>query len=127
MANEIQTTVNLQYLNPTAGVSSAKSLGLLAGLSSITGTHYAEGMMSVPTTAGGTAIPVSNLANLGIACFKNNDPTNYVDLYTAVSGTLFARLLPGDIALFRFNPGVTAPAAIAHTLAVNLEFLILEN
>lgn len=126
MSLEIQVTGNLQYTNPLQNIT-AKTLSVLASPFNITGKNYAQGMMAVPTTAGGTVIPVSNLASLGWACFKNNDATNYVDLYSAVSGTLFARLMPGELALFRFNPAITAPAAIAHTLAVAMEYLILEN
>lgn len=125
MAAEIQVTASLQYTNAAYNIA-AKLLSIIASTFDITGKHFSEGMMSVPTTAGGTAIPVTGLTSLGWAFFKNNDSANYVDIYTAVSGALFARLMPGECALFRFHPGVTAPAAIAHTLAVSLEYLILE-
>jgi len=96
-------------------------------LFNITGVNYAKGTMLVPTTAGGKVIPVNDLATLGWACLKNNDPTNYVDILTALSGTDIIRLKPGEPALFRFGSGITAPAAQANTAAVLLEFLILEN
>src|ERR1043165_6248239 len=125
MASEITVTATLSYAN--AAHSIAQKLLTLAGVQfNITGKEYAAGMMSVPTTAGGTAIPVSNLATLGWAMFKNNDATNYVELLSAASGTKFAKLAPGEIALFRFSSNITAPAALANTAAVNLEYLILE-
>ncbi len=125
MASEIQVTATLIYTNAAQNIA-AKTLSVTGSQFSITGKEYVSGMMSVPTTANGTAIPVSNLASLGWAYFKNNDATNYVDIYNAVSGTLFLRIYPGEVAMFRFTPTVTAPAAIAHTLAVQLEYLILE-
>lgn len=126
MSNELSVTASLQYTNSAKNIAS-KSLAVQASLFSISGTNYSAGTQSVPTTAGGTAIPVSNLASLGWAMFKNNDPTNYVDILTAVGGTAFARLQPGEILLMRINPAITAPAALAHTAAVEMEYLICEN
>ncbi len=125
MATEIQVSAELQYTNAAQNIS-AKSLAIVASLFSITGKEYVQGMMSVPTTAGGTAIPVSGLANVGWAYFKNNDATNYIELYNAASGTKFAKLFPGEVCVLRFAPSVVAPAALANTLAAQLEYLILE-
>lgn len=91
------------------------------------GSRYTQGVMHVPTTAGGTAIPVSSLSNLGYAMFVNLDATNYVDIMSATSGTAFVRLQPGDSALFRFTSTITAPAMLAHTGACDVQFLIMEN
>lgn len=91
------------------------------------GTQYTQNIFVVPTTSGGTAIPLGNLANLGYGVFINLDPTNYIEIMTAVSGTKIIKLLPGDYALFRFDPAVTAPAAISHTATCALQYLILEN
>ena len=126
MANEITVTGSLQYANPAQNIAQI-GLSIFNTLFSITGKNYTYGTMSVPTTSGGTAIPIANLSSLGWAIFKNNDPTNYVQLMSAVSGTVFPKLFPGEIALFRFDSSVTAPAAIAHTASVLLEYLILED
>lgn len=88
---------------------------------------YTNGTMSVPTTAGGTAIPKGGIGTLGWAIVKNNDATNFVELMTAVSGTVFAKLKPGEVAMFRFPGTVTAPAALANTGAVKIEYLFLED
>lgn len=125
-ANEITLTGSLQYANPAQNISEV-GLSLFNALFSITGKNYTYGTMSVPTTAGGTAIPVSNLSTLGLAIFKNNDATNYVQILTAASGTVLPRLNPGEVAVFRFDSGVTAPAALAHTAPVVLQYMILEN
>jgi hypothetical protein len=125
MANEIQITASLAYTNGAQNIAQ-QILGIAGSLFSITGKNFEEGTMAVPTTSGGTAIPVANLSTLGWAIFKNNDPSNYISLISAVSGTEFCRLLPGEVALFRFDPGITAPAAIAHTAVALLQYLILE-
>lgn len=122
MPNPVQITAALSLFAP--GVNASLGLGTLAV--AMTGTKYAAGIMAVPTLAGGTAIPVANLANLGLALFLNMDTTNYAEIMTAVAGTAFAKLMPGEVALFRFD-GETAPAMIAHTGAVNVQYLILEN
>jgi hypothetical protein len=92
------------------------------------GSKFLQMEQLVPTTSGGTAIPVSNLANIGLISIQNLDPTNYCDILTAVSGTAFARMLPGDPPfLFRWTPAVTAPALLAHTASVSVQILCLEN
>ena len=124
--------------NPiTAGASlSLNAAGVNVSLSqqnisvAQTGSKYLEQIILTATTAGGTVIPVSGLANLGLCLIQNLDPTNYVDILTAVtgsSGVAFARLLPGDPPfLFRFTPAVTAPALLAHTAGCLCQLLILE-
>jgi hypothetical protein len=70
---------------------------------------------------------VAALSNLGLSCFINLDPVNYVDLLSAVSGTAIIRILAGDPPfLFRFTPAITAPAMLAHTASVLVQVLILE-
>jgi hypothetical protein len=124
--------------NPiTAGASlSLNAAGVNVSLSqqnisvAQTGSKYSELIMAVPVTAGGTVIPVSSLANVGLCLIQNLDPTNYVTLMTGTtgaSGIAFARLLPGDPPfLFRFDPSVTAPALLAHTAIAACQILLLE-
>jgi len=57
----------------------------------------------------------------------NMDGTNYVEVKTATSGTIFAKLKAGEFALFRAGSGVTAPYAIANTGACKLRVMILED
>ena len=128
MANEITVTGSLSYANLTAGIA-AKVLSLLSKSVSITGVNYIQGTFKVPTTSGGTVLPgLSSLASVGWGMFINHDATNFVDLLTAAStGTAFARLKPGECALFRLTPAMTAPAAKSDTAICDLEYLVLEN
>jgi hypothetical protein len=125
LANEITASASLSYLNSTVNVSVAKALAISGSNFSVTGSRYVEGLFSVPTSAGGTAIPIP-AGTLGWCIIKNNDSTNYVELLTAVSGSVFAKIAPGEVAMFRFPSAITAPAALANTAAVKIEFLILE-
>lgn len=125
MANEITVSGSLSYLNQPQNISQ-QSLSVNSLSVNITGKNFASGSMSVPTTSGGTAIPLAGLATIGWAMFKNNDATNYIELLSAVSGTVFAKLFPGEFALLRVDPTITAPAALAHTAPAALEWLMLE-
>lgn len=124
MSQPIQLTAQLSLTE--TNVNTALSVaGLYVAQS---GVRYTQNIQSVPTTAGGTAIPLGGLGSgtLGYAMFVNLDATNYVDILSAVSGTALIRLLPGETALFRFTAGITAPAMLAHTGAVAVQYLICE-
>lgn len=127
MANEITVTAVLQYNNTAKGLPN-EILSLNSVSFSITGVNYQKGSMTVPTTAGGTAIPLGGVSTSGGWCFvKNTDSTNYCQIMTAVSGTAFIRLMPGEAAVFRLDAGITAPAALANTASIKLDYMILEN
>ena len=124
MSNTATLFASLVFANTTGGSAqmSAPSTSF-----SVTGDHFAQSIFSVPTTAGGTAIPLGGVnAAGGFFFIKNNDPTNYVQILNAVSGTVLLRLNPGEFAMGRFDAGVTAPAALAHTAAVEINYLILD-
>lgn len=123
-SNEIQIVGTLTYANASAGISS-QTLTVTKYVN-ISGVNYAALTFSVPTTSGGTALPISNLSSVGLLYVKNNDSTNYVDILTAASGTAFARIMPGEFMLLRLAPGITAPAAQAHTATVSVQYLALE-
>lgn len=124
MANEIQVTAQLSYTNVAKNIS-VKSLQVQALGVNITGSNYHAGTSTVGTSA--AAIPLGGLANVGWCIFKNNDATNYVQLMTGTAGVVFAQLMPGEIAEFRFDPTITAPAWKAHTASCEVEFLMLES
>ena len=87
--------------------------------------------MSIPTTSGGTAIPLGGIATPRWAIFWNLDPTNYISIFNGSMGTEFIRLLSagagagpfGDPCILPLGPSVV-PYAQANTAACNLAFLI---
>ena len=126
MSSEITVTAALSYVNVPQNIAQVQLAITPPGIFTITGRKFAQGTFNVPTTAGGTAIPIGSLPTLGWAFIKNNDATNYVEILSAVSGTTFIRLQPGEACVFKFAPSITAPAALAHTLASDIEYLFLE-
>ncbi len=127
MANEITVTAALNYTNTTLNIASTTLTIKAPGKFSTAGGDFTQSTMSVPTTAGGTAIPRGSITAPGWAMIKNNDATNYVEILTAVAGTAVIKINAGEVALFRFAAGITAPAAIANTAAVLIEYLFIEN
>lgn len=123
-SNEIQIAGTLTYVNATVGIASTTMT--VTKYVDISGTAFSSLIFSVPTTSGGTALPISNLSGVGWLFVKNLDATNYVELYTATSGTAFAKLLPGEIFMGRLAAAITAPAAKANTAAVKIQYLALE-
>ncbi|MDE1766570.1 MAG: hypothetical protein KGI27_09930 [Thaumarchaeota archaeon] len=127
MANEITVTASLGYNNTAKGLPN-EVLAILGSTFTITGVNYQKGSMTVPTTAGGTAIPLGGVSTPGGWVYiKNTDGTNYVQILTAVSGTTFARLYPGEAGVIRLDAGVTAPAALANVASLKIDYMILEN
>lgn len=126
MASELTVNASLAFAK---GNVASNALALSSNTHyNVTGTRYEEGVFTVPTTAGGTAIPVGPMSGtLGWFFFKNNDATNYVEILVAVSGAVVLKLKPGEIAMGRFAGAVTAPAALANTATVQLQYLIVED
>ena len=125
MSNTATVQASLAFANAVTGAAAALSIPTTKF--TVAGDHYQAAVFSVPTTAGGTAIPLGGVANPGGWAFvQNTDATNYVDIMTAVSGTAFLRLLPGEAIVFRFSPGIAAPAALAHTAPVEIQYLFLD-
>ena len=109
-------------LNFTTAAGVLRSLILPITSFTLVGDTYAQNLQSIATTAGGVAINLGGVAVRWLAII-NRDATNYVDILTAVSGTAFARLKPGEGMLLPLNSGITAPAGQANTAAVEIEIL----
>src|SRR6185369_16075603 len=100
MANSIVTMqVLLSFLDPDSGVTPADQLA--AGPSAFAGAEhqYTKNLMTVPTTAGGVAIPLGAVTSPGDFAAINRDSTNFITLYVAVSGNEIAQLDPGKMCL----------------------------
>jgi len=130
MANEISVTSALTYTNTANGIAATTlQIGGASNnaLFNISGKNFVYATKSFTTGAGGTAIPLGAVGTLGWVAIKNNDAANYIQVLTAVSGTVFLRINAGEMASFRFDQGVTAPAILANTASVLTEYMILEN
>lgn len=125
MANEITLSSSLQFAK---GNIAAQSLQVQTVRADVAGKDFARESQTITTAAGGTAISLGAVAAPGVFSIKNNDTLggNYVEILPAVSGTPLLRILPGETAQGRFSATVTAPAAIAHTASVDIEFLIVQ-
>lgn len=114
-------------LNFTTLAGVLRSLNLPITAFTLTGDNYKQYIQTIPTTAGGVVLDVSGLTTPRWFAVINRDATNYVDILSAVSGTVFIRLKPGEGAMLPFAPAITAPAAQANTASVDVEVLIIEN
>ena len=135
MANELTSQFNFTYTKAGVVVTDGSgSVTANAGigaqvLTTVTGPGLESNpAFSVATTAGGVVLPLGSVTVPGgWLMIQNCDPTNYVSLLTAVSGTLITRILPNDPPTWiRLDPGITAPAVIAHTAPVNIRYKIFD-
>jgi len=90
----------------------------------------AGGIVSIPTTAGGTALSLDGIttATMGYAYFRNLSATYSVQIGVQISTVFyaFASLKPGEVGLIRMNQ-TNPPFAIAITSAVDLQYTILAD
>ncbi len=105
--------------------------GFTPNTAQITETNAGVGgqTLSIPTTAGGTALAgLSGLTAFGYAAFQNLDSTNYVTVGIVVAATYYPvmKLFPGEFAILRLVPAVSY-YALANTAAVELFYRVWEN
>ena len=126
MANEISISTRLyakkSFLNVDHNVGTVTA--------DLSGSTSAAGIVSIPTTAGGTALSLDGIttATMGYAFFRNIDATNYIEIGVQVGGTFYAlvKLKAGEVGLFRMNQ-TNPPYALANTATVVLQFTILAD
>jgi hypothetical protein len=123
MSQEITVSASLSLQNSV--ITSAVARATTSAKVDQSGQRYLQGVMHVPITAGGTAIPVSGLVAPGWLYLKNLDATNFITILNAASGNALVKLKPGEVAMFRL--AAAAPAALADTAICDLEYLILDN
>lgn len=112
MASEIQLTASLAYSDAN-GVTD--ELGVPTLTADVTTKVTSRAQQSIATSE--TVINLGGVSSVGWLILVNRDATNYVDIKTAASGTIFARLPPGGFCVLYLGSGVTAPVAVAHTAA----------
>lgn len=119
MANEITYSSSLSF---TKG-SVSSNMSANNAVATMAGTNYVRESLAVTTTA--VAIPLGSIGTPGWLIVKNNDVTNYVEVYTATAGVTFGKVLAGET----WGPvriSVTAPALKANTATCQCDYLIIE-
>lgn len=130
------TLISRRLMAFSAEISVAASLsfakGALADLFQVlttkfdmTGSVYERRSFAVPTTAGGTALPLGDITTPGWCFMRNNDPTNFITVLNATSGNAVIKLKAGEFACFRF--GTSTPAVLANTAIVSIDYLLLQD
>ena len=122
MANEVMISANLAY-SDASGVKD--ELGVASFLADVTTKQTRRSQQSIATTE--TTLNLGGLAAVGWAVLVNLDATNYVELKTGASGTIFAKIPPGGVCLLCLGSGVTAPVAVANTAACLLDILLVSQ
>jgi hypothetical protein len=124
MADEIQIsttmTVREGNINWTPGATSFTATLTAAA------PARASGIASIGTTH--EAIPLGDVATLGMARLKNVDATNYIEIGVVVSATFYpvVRINTNESCVFRLAQGIT-PYARANTAAARLEYDIFDD
>lgn len=124
MSVSLQLVQNMTLTD--TGVNQSFNPGVTASTPS--SSQFSQEAYSVPTTSGGVAIPLGSITTPGYFVIKNLDSANYITLLTAVSGTPFCRVKPGETSgPFFFDATITAPAWIAHTAICKATFMLTDG
>lgn len=121
MANEITVAAFLSFVKGAFTDTMQKT----ATTFDMTGVPYERRTFAVPTTAGGTALPLGDVTTPGYCFIRNTDPTNFITIKPAVAGVDTIKLKPGEFAMFRF--AAAAPALLASTAICVVEYLLLQD
>jgi len=119
MAGELVVKASLEYRKSGIARSIAKEIAR-----DVAGTIVFDNIQTVGTSE--EAILLGDVGVGGYMLAVNLDTTNYVQLKSATGVTPHARLLAGDIALYRLDASATAPFAQANTGACDVQFFIIK-
>lgn len=122
MADELRINASMAYEDSELTEDSLSIANLDVDVSTKRTAHLKQNV--------GTSEEVLNLgdiSSLGYILAVNRSSSNFVSIKTAAGGTIFAKILPGEVAMFRFGSGVTAPFVIADTAACQLEYLLVSE
>lgn len=122
MSDEVELNASLRY-DDSEGTETF--LELVEGLFDVTTKKVTRLKQNVGTTE--EALLLGDVSSLGWVLVINRDATNYVNVKTGTSGTIFAKIPPGAPLLLHFGSGVTAPYVIADTAACDLDILLISQ
>lgn len=121
MANEAYISASLSFLSG----STRRDLSVWSKAADVATKVLVYSQQSIATSE--TTIDLGSISALGLCLLVNRDSTNYIEIKTAASGTIIAKMLAGEPCLFRIGSGITAPVAIANTAACLLDILLLSQ
>ena len=121
MANELQLQFTLKFTKAPLPV-----LDINSGLQTVNvvGRRLYRGVQNINITP--EQVTLGDSTAFGYAYFKNLDTVNFVTLQVAVGGTPFAKLGPGESAMFRLAPTVNLYAT-ADTAPVDLDVTVIPD
>lgn len=120
MSNELTLSGSLEYLD-SLGIQSSLAISDL--IRTLTTAKCVHTVLTIATTE--TAIEKGDIATPKWFMCINRDTTNYIELKCATSGTIFAKLMPGDFCIVPLGSGALAPFAIANVANCLLEILVI--
>jgi hypothetical protein len=109
-----------------ASNSGPKTVSIAGVRISQAGSRVASGIEQVTTTAAIINLGALTGGVLGRYAIKNLDGTNNLSLLPTVAGAAFDTLLPGEMAMGRFDAAVTAPAVKSSAATVLMEYIVCE-
>ena len=124
MANEVTVSASLKFVKN--GITRLRESGSLQF--DVAGTNSLEHVQSIPTA--GAAITLGGITVGGYCFMKNLDATNFIEVAfsttTSDASEHVIKLIPGDIALFRIHPEMTAPFAQSDTASCDLLVMMVD-
>jgi hypothetical protein len=121
MANEATIKATLSFASSGSGFSEEMSEQI-----DVAGTPFIHNRQIIGFAAE-EALLLGDAVPGGFFLVVNRDPLNFVQLIAATGETPFVQLKASEFALFRIDPGATAPFAQADTANCEIEYWLLPD
>ena len=127
MAVKLLINSSMTLTDPTTGVN--QTFPAKPGIAQNTPrtVNNSSGVMTVPITSGGTAIPLGTLSVNGYALFQNLDNTNTINILNQVGGSVVIAIMKPGQPAGPFFLGVPAPAAISLIAPCEMSYAIMDG
>jgi len=121
MSNELTLNCSLEYEDADGMTLSSEIVALLRTLTTDKAVKFKQ---SVGTSE--EALVLGDIATRAWCLLINRDSTNYIEVKTGTSGTVFAKLLAGEFCFLRLGSGAQSPYVTANTASCELEGIICD-
>lgn len=122
MADELNVSISVSFSKAACPTISRS----LTDAVTISGTHVGETVQDIGTSAENLVLP-GDIATNGYVVFQNLSTENYLEIGKDATGfTSFAKLKPGEIAVFRLMTGITFQSR-ANTATCRLSMIAFED